>query len=1592
MKKLLLSITFSFLFLFSFSQISNSPIDLIACDDNSNDETEVFDLTINDLNILGTLDPNLYIISYHLSLSDAENDMNAIQNSNAYSNVTNPQTIFSRTFEINTGNYDVSAFDLFVNPLPSVEQVTPLELCDDFPSDDSAVFDLTMKTQELIGANTNVAVTFYETLTDAQSQQNPIVNPMSYTNVANPQVIYVAVMDMFSGCYSVGTLTIRVHPVPSPSPNLPDLVVCDDDGDGFNVFDLTENELLLLNGEIGVSVIYYATEFDAWAGTNALPNPSVFNNFVPYEQTIYASVINNVTGCLTVVDFGLVVDISCNYSLDITSIEQTLCTTNEDVDVQIDLTQQETTILNGLNPSTHTIVYYQNANDAELEVNAIINPTQYTTPNNNTTLFVRVDDTQSNDFAITTYNIIFSSGPEVFLPEVLTLCGDQNNFIGPDIVGDMSSYTFLWNTGETTSNIIVTQSGVYTLTVTENDTGCSTTVSTEVLVSSSPDLGVADDLTTCDPNENFDLTLNLPQILNGLDPSLFQITYFSSSGIISNPTQFTLQNSSVQSESITVQVQNIGDECFSVSSFDINFQGACPVVFSCSEGPIENTFCYSNINSSQGETPQQYTFESLDGTPLSIFFNEGQVEEHYDELVVLDSDGVTNLNANAPYGNNGDVSGLTFTSSGNTITIFVDADHLISCETHQYIPISYSVFCADPNALPFCNATLQTPENGEVDVNENIDLTWSSASGTVTGYKLSVGTNSGGTDVLDNVDVGNVLTYDLGTLEYDTIYYVTIISYNDNGDASGCEEQTFTTRVNPNQTVGCGDGPVFTTYCYGNNDTTEFNYQSDDGTPLTVFFNTGGIENTYDELYIVDSDGTILNPNMLYGNGGNFAGLSFTSTGDSITFRFDTDGSISCQTNSSCCTEQFNFVVACADPNAVPLCSSLTTPEDGETDVDENVVITWSSALGIVTGYKLSVGTSPDGVDILDNEDVGDVLTYDLGLLNFETSYYVTIIPYNDNGDAIDCNEQTFTTRANPFQTVVCGSDVVNTTYCYENNDDSEFSFQSSDGLPLTIVFNTGSTETSFDEVYVVDSDGTILNPNELYGNSGDFSGLTYTSTGDSLTVRFDSDFTISCAQGNSCCNTAFDFDVFCSSSVGFLQVNAFVDSDLDGIYDNDEFSFSNGYFTYEVNGDGIINVVNSSTGHFQIISANDTDVYDITFNLYEESQACYNITTAAFSNVSVATGSTITIDFPVVEQMSCEDLGVYLINNWAPPRPGFVHDNYLYFENLGFTAIASGTIEFVTDAQLVLNGVFEVDPNYTVTTTATGFTLDFVNLQPGELQSVRVDLYCPPTVPLDDIVTNTATYITDTNDMVVSNNYSTLSEVVVGSWDPNDIMESHGPEVVYDDFAASDEWLYYTVRFQNLGTAEAIFVRIEDQLHASLDETTFQMINSSHDYVVTRTGTDLEWFFGDINLPAEQDDAEGSIGFVNFRIKPKTGYNIGDVIPHSVAIYFDFNAPVITNTWSTTFIPPLSVRSYEKLQFKMYPNPAKENVKITLSTGSIGNFKVELHDIQGKLIQIPSIRSANNIELNVSSLTSGIYFVKLNNGSQSLVDKLVIE
>ncbi|WP_179005859.1 FG-GAP-like repeat-containing protein [Winogradskyella forsetii] len=109
--------------------------------------------------------------------------------------------------------------------------------------------------------------------------------------------------------------------------------------------------------------------------------------------------------------------------------------------------------------------------------------------------------------------------------------------------------------------------------------------------------------------------------------------------------------------------------------------------------------------------------------------------------------------------------------------------------------------------------------------------------------------------------------------------------------------------------------------------------------------------------------------------------------------------------------------------------------------------------------------------------------------------------------------------------TVDCSVGPVNTTYCYIDNDTTSFVFVSSDGSDLRVTFNAGRVENTYDELIVLNTDGSELYNG--YGNSGDLTGLSFQSVGNMITVSIDSDFTINCDENNY---IPWDFDVSCAT------------------------------------------------------------------------------------------------------------------------------------------------------------------------------------------------------------------------------------------------------------------------------------------------------------------------------------------------------------------------------------------------------------------------------------------------------------------------------
>ena len=351
--------------------------DYVICDTN-NDGFAQFDLTSKDTEILGTQVPADFVLTYHLTLANAESGANPIVNVTNYTNVTNPQTIYVRLVSNVNGCITTTGFfEIRVELPPEAVQPTPLELCDDEIADEVTVFDLTVKDAEITGGEASWSVSYYETDADAQSETNA-VDAEAYSNVsvngapANPQTLYVVVTDTDTGCVDYTTLTIRVLPNPTPSLDPEDLEMCDDinPGDMEEEFDLTQNAVYILNGEPGVTATYHELLEDAEMGLNAIVDPAIYTN-TSTPQTIYVRVTNDITDCYTLVSFDIIV----NPLPDVVGVTDfILCELNTDGIDQFDLSMKDAEVLNGQDATLFTVTYHVSQVDADDLMNALVSP------------------------------------------------------------------------------------------------------------------------------------------------------------------------------------------------------------------------------------------------------------------------------------------------------------------------------------------------------------------------------------------------------------------------------------------------------------------------------------------------------------------------------------------------------------------------------------------------------------------------------------------------------------------------------------------------------------------------------------------------------------------------------------------------------------------------------------------------------------------------------------------------------------------------------------------------------------------------------------------------------------------------------------------------------------------------------------------------------------------------------------------------------------------------------------------------------------------------------------------------------------------
>ncbi|MDC8005727.1 T9SS type B sorting domain-containing protein, partial [Aureisphaera galaxeae] len=396
-----------------------APMEL--CDDDT-DGFMVFDLTLNSAPVLADQDsPSDFLeVTYYEAAADADAGTNAIPVPDAYTNLSNPQTVWARAENGLTGCYLVTPFDLVVNPLP-VLGTGPFEMveCDDTENgstldDGVSTFDLTLNNDAITDGDDSYSVSYYLSVAD-QDAGNAIADPTAHQNIdpvtglaVNPQDIFVSVFTG-PGCEARTDLTLRVLPNPTPSVPVP-LEICDGDGgpddtdptDGLSVFDLTQKDAEIINGEPDVNILYFEDAALAEAGdpADAVADPTAYQNTVPGGQTIYARVTRDVPPgelpCYVVVELEVVVNPLPDGSAEVPDL--VACEFGADGVAVFDITDRDADVLNGQDPALFGVTYYQSLADAQAGSSPILDPTAFPNSSNPQAIYARVTDLSTGCF------------------------------------------------------------------------------------------------------------------------------------------------------------------------------------------------------------------------------------------------------------------------------------------------------------------------------------------------------------------------------------------------------------------------------------------------------------------------------------------------------------------------------------------------------------------------------------------------------------------------------------------------------------------------------------------------------------------------------------------------------------------------------------------------------------------------------------------------------------------------------------------------------------------------------------------------------------------------------------------------------------------------------------------------------------------------------------------------------------------------------------------------------------------------------------------------------------------------------------------
>ncbi|HMS98553.1 MAG TPA: hypothetical protein PKA12_07390 [Saprospiraceae bacterium] len=324
--------------------------------------------------------------------------------------------------------------------------------------------------------------------------------------------------------------------------------------------------------------------------------------------------------------------------------------------------------------------------------------------------------------------------------------------------------------------------------------------------------------------------------------------------------------------------------------------------------------------------------------------------------------------------------------------------------------------------------------------------------------------------------------------------------------------------------------------------------------------------------------------------------------------------------------------------------------------------------------------------------------------------------------------------------------------------------------------------------------------------------------------------------------------------------------------------------------------------------------------------------------------------------------------------RPGFIGRISLIVKNHNFF-IENSVITLRKDPRLTLDSASDVP------TSVEDTLLTWENFELDQFESREIILYfrLDSTTAINELLMFTASInLLQEVDVDTTNNECKLTEIVRGSFDPNDKLVNPAGDLLLNN-GRNDDVVTYTIRFQNTGNYPAEFVRIVDTLDSKIDLKSFEFLSASHAATWSISGSGvLTIRFDDINLVDSFTDNLASQGYFAYTVRLKDNLVANATLSNKANIYFDFNQAIVTNTVQNKLaLPNLVNHLYRDHKIDLYPQPAGDYVTLRSRESDVIGYSIM--QTNGALVQTALQLNPGRLHnIKIDHLRNGSYILKV--------------